>query len=157
MSEYSNRNSSRTTSSTAPASTTTSPALSNPSQKAIQPTQQSSLGHPEPGRPALLSTPSTNSARTSSTSTLSKSTAGKTTASSKTLYRILEGLDQTLDIHRQSTPTDELFERLQDYDGPPYVVTLDKADQLEDTDVLYELYRTPTVTMVLIATFWITV
>jgi len=69
----------------------------------------------------------------------------------KTLYRILDGIDKTLDIHRQSTPTDELFERLQAYDGPPYVVILDEADQLEDKNVLYDLYRTPRLTMVLIA------
>jgi len=69
----------------------------------------------------------------------------------KTLYRILEGIDETLDIHRQSTPTDELFERLQAYDGPPYVVILDEVDQLEDKDVLYDLYRTAGLTMVLIA------
>lgn len=30
----------------------------------------------------------------------------------QTIYRILEGLGKTLDIHRQSTPRDELFERL---------------------------------------------
>lgn len=69
----------------------------------------------------------------------------------KTLYRILEGIDETLDIHRQSTPRDELLERLRDYDGPPYVVILDEVDQLENKRVLYELYRTRSVTMVLIA------
>jgi orc1/cdc6 family replication initiation protein len=69
----------------------------------------------------------------------------------KLLYRILEGIDKTLDIHRQSTPTDELFERLQNYNGPPYVVILDEVDQLEDKGTLYELYRTKAVTMVLIA------
>jgi len=31
--------------------------------------------------------------------------------------------------------------RLRDYDGPPYVVILDEVDQLEDTDVLYDLRR----------------
>jgi orc1/cdc6 family replication initiation protein len=69
----------------------------------------------------------------------------------KTLYRILEGIDRTLDIHRQSTPRDELLERLRDYDGPQYVVILDEVDQLEDKRVLYELYRTHGLTMVLIA------
>ncbi|ELY54552.1 orc1/cdc6 family replication initiation protein [Natronococcus amylolyticus DSM 10524] len=69
----------------------------------------------------------------------------------QTLYRILEGIDQTLDIHRQSTPTDKLRDRLHNYDGPPYIVVLDEADQLETTDVLYNIYRTPNIEMVLIA------
>ena len=69
----------------------------------------------------------------------------------KTLYRILEGVDRTLDIHRQSTPRDELLERLRDYDGPHYVLILDEVDQLQDKDVLYDLYRTQGLTMILIA------
>ncbi|MEF8915739.1 Cdc6/Cdc18 family protein [Natronomonas sp.] len=69
----------------------------------------------------------------------------------RTIYRILEGLGQTLDVHRQSTPKDELLERLRTYDGPPYVVILDEVDQLEDTDVLYDLYQLSNITMVLVA------
>jgi Cdc6-like AAA superfamily ATPase len=69
----------------------------------------------------------------------------------KVLYRILEGLDQTFDIHRQSTPTDVLLDRLRDYTGPPYVVILDEVDQLDNTDILYELYRVRGLSMVLIA------
>lgn len=69
----------------------------------------------------------------------------------KTLYRVLEGVGQTFDVHRQSTPTDELLDRVREYDGPPYVVILDEADQLRDPDVLYELYRTRGLYMVLIA------
>lgn len=69
----------------------------------------------------------------------------------RTLYRILEGIDRTLDIHRQSTPKDELLERLRQYDGPPYVVILDEVDQLEDMDVLYDLYMLSNIAMVLIA------
>lgn len=69
----------------------------------------------------------------------------------KTLYRILEGINRTLDIHRQSTPHDELLERLRDYNGPPYVVILDEVDQLENKRVLYDLYRNSNLTMVLIA------
>lgn len=69
----------------------------------------------------------------------------------KVLYRLLEGIDQTYDIHRQSTPRDELLARLRDYDGPPYVVILDEVDQLEDKRVLYELYHTQALTMILIA------
>jgi orc1/cdc6 family replication initiation protein len=67
-----------------------------------------------------------------------------------TLYRVLEGVGQTLDIHRQSTPQTLLLERLHDYDGPPYVVILDEVDQLDDSGVLYELHRTPNLSMILI-------
>lgn len=69
----------------------------------------------------------------------------------KTLYRVLDGLGQAVDIHRQSTPTDALVDRLHDHDGPPYVVVLDEVDQLQETNVLYDLYRTPHLTMMLIA------
>lgn len=69
----------------------------------------------------------------------------------KTLYRILEGLDQAFDIHRQSTPTDELLERLRAYDESQYVVILDEVDQLEDKKVLYDLNRIRNLTLVLIA------
>jgi len=67
-----------------------------------------------------------------------------------TLYRVLEGIDQTLDIHRQSTPQTLLLDRLHDYTGPPYVVILDEVDQLDDPGVLYELHRTPNLSMILI-------
>lgn len=66
------------------------------------------------------------------------------------LYRVLAGVEKTFDIHRQSTPTSLLLQRLHDYDGPPYVVILDEVDQLDDTRVLYELQRTPKLSMVLI-------
>ncbi|UPV72941.1 orc1/cdc6 family replication initiation protein [Halorussus limi] len=69
----------------------------------------------------------------------------------QTLYRVLEGIGQSLDIHRESTPTDKLLDRLRDYDGPPYVIILDEVDQHEDTSVLYDLYRVREVSMVLIA------
>jgi orc1/cdc6 family replication initiation protein len=69
----------------------------------------------------------------------------------KILYRLLEGVDRAFDVHRQSTPKDELLERLRAHEGPPYVVILDEVDQLEDTGVLYDLYRTPGLTMVLVA------
>ncbi len=68
----------------------------------------------------------------------------------KTLYTLLEGIDNTFDIHRKSTPKDELLDRLREYDGPPYVVILDEVDQLQDKSILYDLYRIPSITMVLI-------
>jgi orc1/cdc6 family replication initiation protein len=69
----------------------------------------------------------------------------------KTLYQLLTGIDRAYDIHRQSTPKDELVERLREYDGPPYVVILDEVDQLQDKSLLYDLYRVSNLTMVLIA------
>ncbi|TMT81374.1 AAA family ATPase [Haloterrigena sp. H1] len=69
----------------------------------------------------------------------------------KTLYSLLDGINQTIDIHRQSTPKDLLLDRLRDYDGPPYVVILDEVDQLKDKSLLYELYHIPRITMILIA------
>lgn len=69
----------------------------------------------------------------------------------RALYRILEGVGSTIDVHRQSTPTDELLARLDAYDGPEYVVILDEVDQLGDESLLYDLYRTRGVSMVLIA------
>jgi orc1/cdc6 family replication initiation protein len=58
----------------------------------------------------------------------------------RALYQILDDLGQTIDIHRQSTPHDELVDRLQKYDGPRAVVILDEVDQLEDPDLIYDLH-----------------
>ena len=69
----------------------------------------------------------------------------------RVLYRVLEGVDRTVDVHRQSTPTDELLDRIRRYDGPGYVVVLDEVDQLEDKSVLYDLYRARKISLVLIA------
>jgi len=69
----------------------------------------------------------------------------------RALYRILEAIGPTTDIHRQSTPTDALLERLHDYDGPEFIVILDEVDQLHDDDLLYDLYRTAGISMILIA------
>lgn len=65
------------------------------------------------------------------------------------LYKVLEGVETTYDIHR-STPRDEMVERLEGVDRP-YVIILDEADQVEDPDLLRELYGIPAVSMVLIA------
>ncbi|MCJ7450331.1 MAG: orc1/cdc6 family replication initiation protein [Candidatus Nanohaloarchaeota archaeon QJJ-9] len=68
----------------------------------------------------------------------------------KVLYKALEGIGKTLNVHRQSTPTDELLKRLRDYDQLPYVLILDEVDQLEDEKVLYDLYSAPNITMIMI-------
>ncbi len=67
------------------------------------------------------------------------------------LYEALDGLGRTLDVHRQSTPTDELMSRLKSYDERPYILILDEVDQVEDTRVLYDLYALPHVAMIMIA------
>lgn len=69
----------------------------------------------------------------------------------RVLHRLLEGVGRATDIRRQSTPKDELMERLRHVDDRPYVVILDEVDQLADTEVLYDLHALPRVTMILIA------
>lgn len=69
----------------------------------------------------------------------------------RVLYRLLEGQGKAVDIHRQGTPTDELLERLQTHITAPFIVILDEVDQLQERDVLYDLYNLPQVTMILIA------
>jgi len=69
----------------------------------------------------------------------------------RTLYQILDDLGQTIDIHRQSTPHDELVDRLQQYDGPRTVIILDEVDQLEDPGILYDLHSLEQFALVCIA------
>lgn len=67
---------------------------------------------------------------------------------------ILHRLVETVGLQRgltRSTPADDVSKRLQDDLETPLVVILDEADQIEDQQVLYDLYRNPLVTMVLIA------
>ncbi|KOX91298.1 AAA family ATPase [Haloarcula rubripromontorii] len=69
----------------------------------------------------------------------------------RTLYQILDDLGQTIDIHRQSTPHDELVGRLQQHDGPRAVIILDEVDQLEDPGILYDLHSLEQFALVCIA------
>jgi len=69
----------------------------------------------------------------------------------RALYQILDDLGTTIDIHRQSTPHDELIDRLQQYDGPRTVVILDEVDQLEDQSVIYDLHSLPQFGIICIA------
>ncbi|WP_119816702.1 Cdc6/Cdc18 family protein [Halalkaliarchaeum desulfuricum] len=71
------------------------------------------------------------------------------TSDFRVLYKLLESVGTTYDIHR-TTPLDELLLRLEEIDKP-YLVVLDEADQLEDPGLLRQLYAIPRVTMVLIA------
>jgi len=67
------------------------------------------------------------------------------------LFRILDGVERTVNIYRRSTPRDVLLERLRDHDGPSCVVVLDEVDQIEDRGLLYELTRLQGFPLVLIA------
>lgn len=69
----------------------------------------------------------------------------------RTLYQVLDDCGKTVDIKRQSTPHDELVDRLQRYDGPRRVVILDEADQLADPDVIYHLHSLAQFAVILIA------
>lgn len=66
------------------------------------------------------------------------------------LYRLTQGLTGAIDLHRTSTPVDELTDRLDASDGQQ-VAILDEVDRLEDPAVLYDLYHVPTLTLVIIA------
>lgn len=70
----------------------------------------------------------------------------------KTLQRLLEGLGRGYDVHRQSTPRDELLDRLREARERPYVAGLDEVDQLVEKGVLYDLHRTRGLLLVLVAT-----
>ena len=69
----------------------------------------------------------------------------------KVLYRILDDVGQSWDVHRGSTPKDELLERIRAYDDVPLIVILDEVDQLDDKQLLYDLYSIPHLTLILIA------
>lgn len=69
----------------------------------------------------------------------------------KVLQEALEAVDAALDVHRQSTPRDELLNRLREGRHRPYVLVLDEVDQLEEKGVLYDLHRTGGLSLVLIA------
>lgn len=69
----------------------------------------------------------------------------------RALYEILDDVGRTADIHRRSTPHDELIDRLQRYDGPRTVVVLDEADQLDDPGIVYDLNGLPRFALVCIA------
>lgn len=69
----------------------------------------------------------------------------------RTLYQILDDLGRTIDIHRRSTPHDELIDRLQQHGGGRSVVILDEADQLEDPSLIYDLHSLPQFAIICIA------
>jgi Cdc6-like AAA superfamily ATPase len=68
----------------------------------------------------------------------------------QTLYRILDALNGATDIHRQSTATDVVLERLREYDEQHCLLLLDEVDQLDDEDILYDLLNLPRFSLILI-------
>jgi cell division control protein 6 len=69
----------------------------------------------------------------------------------RVLYELLDAVGRTVDVHRQSTPRDELLARLRERDEAPLVAVLDEVDQLADPDLLYELLAVPHLHLVLVA------
>jgi orc1/cdc6 family replication initiation protein len=65
------------------------------------------------------------------------------------LYRILDEFEDTTHIHRQSTPTDVVLERLREYDNRSAMLILDEVDQLDD-DLLYDILNLPGISVILI-------
>jgi len=69
----------------------------------------------------------------------------------RVLLELLDEVGRTVDVHRQSTPHDELLERLRGHDEHPLVVVLDEVDQLDDSRLLYELLEVPHLHPVLVS------
>ncbi len=67
------------------------------------------------------------------------------------LYETLDEVQSTHDLHRTSTPVDVLTSRLHDWNGRPYVVVLDEADQVVHTGIIDDLYRHPCISVILIS------
>ncbi|MFB6162499.1 MAG: Cdc6/Cdc18 family protein [Halococcoides sp.] len=65
--------------------------------------------------------------------------------------RLLDAVADTAAVHRQSTAIDTIRERFRAALDGPFVAVLDEVDQLESTDLLYDLNATREVTLVLIA------
>ncbi len=61
------------------------------------------------------------------------------------LYELLDGIGRAIDVHRRSTPSDELRARLRTAIDAPYTVVLDEIDQLAEPSVLYEILELPKV------------
>ena len=68
----------------------------------------------------------------------------------QTLYRMLDELDDATDIHRQSTATDVILDRIREYDVHHCVLVLDEVDQLDDEGLLYDLLNLHRFSLILI-------
>lgn len=65
-------------------------------------------------------------------------------------HSLVDDVLQAPDIHRKSTPQEELYERLRKMERQ-VVVIMDEVDQLADEGVLRDLYELPNITPILIA------
>jgi cell division control protein 6 len=76
----------------------------------------------------------------------------RTSSKFAALYRLVDGLGQSMDLKPQATPHAKLYQRIRDADDQPFVVILDEVDQLDDkSEVLYELVSLSHVHLILIA------
>lgn len=64
---------------------------------------------------------------------------------------LLDGLGVDLTVNRHSTAKDEYPALIEDELDGPFVVILDEVDQLQESEVLYDLHRFSQVTIILIA------
>ena len=69
----------------------------------------------------------------------------------RTVKRLMEALGKGERIESRWTAKDELIARLREELNEPYIVILDEVDQHQETDLLYDLYSLPEITMILIA------
>lgn len=69
----------------------------------------------------------------------------------RTVQQLMEGLGKGEMIESRWTAKDELISRLREELERPYIVILDEVDQHQESDILYDLYTLPEVTMILIA------
>ncbi len=67
------------------------------------------------------------------------------------LYSVLEGFATSPVERRTGVSAGELRSRIESVVDGPAVVVLDEVDQLESPDVLYDLYHTPELALVLVA------
>jgi cell division control protein 6 len=64
-------------------------------------------------------------------------------ATSAVLYQLAAGVDAVADVRPGVASHDALLGRVRDADDYGYVVVLDEAGQLDDEDLLYDLFRPP--------------
>jgi len=67
------------------------------------------------------------------------------------LHEVLDTVASTHDLHRTSTPVDQLSLRLQEWSERPLVVVLDEADQVVSSGIVDDLYGHPRISMILIS------
>jgi Cdc6-like AAA superfamily ATPase len=66
-------------------------------------------------------------------------------------YDLLDDVGRSADVHRRSTPTDVVLDRLTAAVDDLVVAVVDEVDQLEATELLYDLHAVSDLTLVLIA------